>query len=219
MMLTGQTSNANIINMLDGLMKDVRDLHRDWRSREPEAHSYSNDDSSSLVRENLEDYLNSARSLIITASVLSNASGSLRDESEHNSEIEVWINDIESEPNNRPSAIISTSSRSHSDVDKQSKSETSDRDPPPHNDGPDPPNIERYYAYRLPRTTSISQYSQIQLSQEVLMFIDECEKVERLCREGDQQGASRLGIAFLKTLIHNDVEPEKWEDIDKNILR
>jgi hypothetical protein len=143
-MMTGQTDNANIINMLDSLTRDVRDLHRHWRSHAtPEASSHRYSDSNALVKKNQEDYLNSARSLIITASALSNASGSVRGKSEDNPDIEEWINDVESEPNDRPSAITNTSSRSHSDVDKQSKSETSDRDPPPHSDGPDSPNTPK----------------------------------------------------------------------------
>ena len=134
--------------------------------------------------ENLEDYLKSARSLFITASVLSTPSESIRGKSQDNSDIVEWIDHVQSEPTGSPSAIVSTSSRSHLDIDTQSRSETSDRDPPLHRDVLDSPNTEQYHTYLLPRTR-ISQYSQIQLPPEVVVFIDECEKVEQLWHEGD----------------------------------
>lgn len=169
------------------------------------------------MMENLEDYLNSARSLFITASVISTASESVRGESQDNSDIVEWIDHIQSEPTGSPSAIVSTISRSHQDIDTHSRSETSDRDPPLHRDIPGSPNTEHRHAYFPPRTR-ISQYSQIHPPPEVVMFTDECEKVEKLCCEGDGREASRIGIEFLKTLVRNDVSPENWEDIEKNIL-
>jgi hypothetical protein len=167
--------------------------------------------------ENLEDYLNSARSLFITASVLSTASESVRGKSQDNSDIVEWIDEVQSEPTGSPSAIVSTSSRSNLDIDPQSRSEMSDRYSSLHKDVPDSPNMEQYHAYLLPRTR-ISQNSQIQLPPEVVMFIDECEKVEYLWCKGDGQEASRLGIAFLKTLVRKDVSPQDWDNIEENIL-
>jgi hypothetical protein len=121
------------------------------------------------------------------------------------------------EPIDGPSAVTSTSSRSHSDIETKIRPATSDTDVPPNRDGPDSPNTEQYHSYPL-LGTHASQYSQIQLPPEVVLFTDDCEKVEQLCRKGDRLEASRLGIAFLKTLVRKDVPSEKWDDIEKTIL-
>lgn len=217
--ILGQNSNANVLHMLGGLTKDIRELQRGRRSRpSPRAEARGDGDSNARVIENLGDYLSSARSLVITAPRLS--------VSQTDSDNEERLEDQRSEfePMDGSRMMTSISSRSYPETDTQNKPDEAGKVPheptserAAHGDSSDSTTTEPYHSYVLPRRNA-SQHSQIRLSPEVLMFIDECEKVERLRREGRILKASHLGIAFLKTLVRRDVPPEKWDDIEKNIL-